>query len=105
MTRFWDFKLTGAPPQLSWGVRRQEGDRMGFPADDERAMLALRGVGPTVVRRLEQLGYASLADLRDADAEVITRRASELVGSTCWRNSPQARAAIQAVIGLARKAG
>ena len=24
MNRFWDFKLTGAPPLLSWVVRRQD---------------------------------------------------------------------------------
>jgi hypothetical protein len=30
MIRFWDFKLTGAPPLLSWVVRRNARD-----ADDE----------------------------------------------------------------------
>ena len=25
MNRFWDFQLTGAPPRLSWVVRRPEG--------------------------------------------------------------------------------
>jgi nucleotidyltransferase/DNA polymerase involved in DNA repair len=74
---------------------------MGFPAEERLAMLALKGVGPTVVARLEQLGFRSLADLRGADVVEITRRASELVGSTCWRNSPQARAAIAAVVSLA----
>lgn len=74
---------------------------MGFTADERRAMLSLKGVGPTVVARLEQLGYASLAELRGADPAEVTRRASELVGSACWRNSPQARAAIAAVVALA----
>jgi len=27
MNRFWDYKLTDAPPLLSWVVRRQEGIR------------------------------------------------------------------------------
>ncbi|MBY0460579.1 MAG: hypothetical protein K2V38_24955 [Gemmataceae bacterium] len=76
---------------------------MGFPADEKRAMLALKGVGPTVIARLEQIGFGSLADLRGADVAEITRRAAELVGSTCWRNSPQARAAIAAVVSLAER--
>ena len=32
----------------------------------------------------------------------ITAKASEIVGSSCWKNSPQARAAIQAAIALAQ---
>jgi hypothetical protein len=28
MIRFWDFKLTGAPPLLSWVVRRPEATRL-----------------------------------------------------------------------------
>jgi hypothetical protein len=74
---------------------------MGFPADERARLLALKGVGPTVVARLEQLGYRSLAGLRGADPADITRRAADLVGSTCWRNSPQARAAVAAAVALA----
>ena len=74
---------------------------MGFPAKEREAMLRLKGVGPTVVARLEEMGYGSLGELRGASPEDITARASELVGSTCWRNSPQARAAITAVVELA----
>lgn len=75
---------------------------MPFPAEERRALLALKGVGPTVVVRLEQLGYESLAHLRNAHVLDIVSRASALVGSSCWKNSPQARAAIQAAIDLAR---
>ncbi|MGE8458137.1 MAG: helix-hairpin-helix domain-containing protein, partial [Pseudomonas alloputida] len=37
-----------------------------------------------------------------ADALDIVTQASALVGSSCWKNSPQARAAIQAAIAMAK---
>lgn len=75
---------------------------MPFPPEERSALLAVKGVGPTVVARLEQLGFESLAHLGKANALDITASASALVGSTCWKNSPQARAAIQAAIELAQ---
>lgn len=77
---------------------------MPFPPEERQALLKLKGVGPTVVDRLEQLGIVSLAQLARADALEIVTQASALVGSSCWKNSPQARAAIQAAIALARSA-
>lgn len=74
---------------------------MTFSESERQALLALKGVGPTVLARLEQLGYASLAQLRQADTEEILQRAARLTGSSCWKNSPQARAAIAAAIALA----
>jgi hypothetical protein len=75
---------------------------MSFRAEERRALLGVKGVGPTVVARLEQMGYSSLAQLSTASAFDIVSQASALVGSSCWKNSPQARAAIQAAIALAR---
>lgn len=75
---------------------------MPFPETERLALLELKGVGPTVVARLEQLGFESLAQLASADALEIVSAASAVVGSTCWKNSPQARSAIQAVIALAK---
>jgi DNA transformation protein len=54
---------------------------------------------------LEQLGYSSLSQLAAADARHIVEGAAALVGSTCWKNSPQATAAIQAAITAAAGAG
>lgn len=76
---------------------------MTFPTDEHAAMLALKGVGPTVIRRLTQLGYRSLAQLADADTTTLCRQIAALVGSSCWQNSPQARASIAAIIALARQ--
>ncbi|EJK99640.1 hypothetical protein [Pseudomonas chlororaphis] len=77
---------------------------MPFPLEERQALLKLKGVGETVVTRLEQLGIDSLAQLARADALEIVTQASALVGSSCWKNSPQARAAIQAEIAMAKGA-
>ncbi|AZC59524.1 helix-hairpin-helix domain-containing protein [Pseudomonas chlororaphis] len=77
---------------------------MPFPLEERQALLKVKGVGETLVARLEQLGIDSLARLARADALDIVTQASALVGSNCWKNSPQARAAIQAAIALAKDA-
>lgn len=77
---------------------------MAFSSQDRAALLAVKGVGPTVVQRLEQIGIGDLAELADRDPHEICAAASELLGSTCWRNSPQARSAIAAAIEMARAA-
>ena len=77
------------------------GDIMAFSPQEREALLSVKGVGPTVIQRLEQIGFSSLRDLAVADAVEIVTSASGLVGSTCWKNSPQARSAIQAAIDLA----
>ncbi|PKP99287.1 MAG: Pathogenicity locus [Alphaproteobacteria bacterium HGW-Alphaproteobacteria-13] len=74
-----------------------------FPAEERERLLAVKGVGPTVVARLEEIGIASLAELAGQSAEDICRRVSLLTGATCWRNSPQSRAAIEGAIAAARE--
>ncbi|WP_104655598.1 Pathogenicity locus [Ralstonia insidiosa] len=75
---------------------------VSFPTAQRTAMLALKGVGPTVIARLEQMGFSQLEQLRDASVDEIVRGGAALTGSTCWRNSPQARNAISAVVALAK---
>lgn len=72
-----------------------------FPPPERAALLAVKGVGPTVIARLEQIGIASLADLATRDAQEICDHVSAMLGATCWRNAPRARAAIQAAIDVA----
>ncbi|MCE1240865.1 MAG: hypothetical protein LWW83_13180 [Azonexaceae bacterium] len=74
-----------------------------FPDDQRAALLALPGVGPTVIRRLEEIGCAPLSRLAGEETAVLTLRIARLIGSTCWHNSPQARAAVDAAIALARR--
>jgi hypothetical protein len=77
---------------------------MQFSESEQQAMLQLKGVGATVISRLEQIGFYSLADLKHQDAAEVTKQISTMMGSTCWHNSPQARASIQAIIDLANQA-
>lgn len=74
-----------------------------FNETERAALLAVKGVGPTVVSRLEELGIAGFADLAAADADEICTQVSASLGATCWRNSPQARAAISAAIARAQE--
>lgn len=74
----------------------------GFETEQRDILLAVKGVGPTVIARLEQLGFDSLASLADADPVQLTEQAAAMLGSSCWRNSPQARAAMAGAIAAAR---
>lgn len=73
-----------------------------FPAKERALLLGVKGVGPTVIGRLEQLGYHSLRELAEADTGQIVRLVASMLGSTCWQNSPQARVAIEGAIVMAR---
>ena len=64
--------------------------------------LGVQGGGPTVIGRLEQLGYHTLSELAEADTGHIVRLVASMLGSSCWQNSPQARGAIDGAIALAR---
>ncbi|MEI7366247.1 helix-hairpin-helix domain-containing protein [Pectobacterium sp. 1950-15] len=75
---------------------------MTFSPQEREALLAVKGVGPAVVARLEQMGFTTLAQLSEADVSDIVANAAALTGSTCWKNSPQARAAITAAVTLAK---
>ena len=76
---------------------------MPFSPEERAALLALKGVGPTVITRLEQMGIESLAELRKSNVSDILAQASAALGSTCWKNSPQARAAITAAVELEKR--
>ncbi|MBJ2246644.1 helix-hairpin-helix domain-containing protein [Pseudomonas haemolytica] len=77
---------------------------MPFSLEERTALLALKGVGPTVITRLEQMGIESMDELAKAEVGDILAQASAALGSTCWKNSPQARAAIAAAVELAKAA-
>lgn len=73
-----------------------------FSSGERDAVLAVKGVGPTVIARLEQMGITTLRQLAGRKAEEICAEASAIVGSTCWKNSPQAKQAISAAIEAAK---
>jgi hypothetical protein len=76
---------------------------MPFSAGERAVLLAVRGVGPTVIGRLEQIGIDSLDGLARMQVDDIVRQIAAMLGTTCWRNSPQARAAIAAAIAAAQE--
>ena len=75
---------------------------MAFSPPERAILLAVRGVGPGVVTRLEQLGIDTLATLARQDAGTICADVAALLGSTCWRNQPKAKQAVADAIVAAR---
>lgn len=63
--------------------------------------LGVKGVGPTVIGRLERLGYHPLEALAEADSGHMVRLVASMLATTCWQNSPLAREAIAGTIALA----
>ena len=61
---------------------------MPFPETERKALLGVKGVGPTVIVRLEQMGLSSLAQLAQANSHDLVSEAAVLVGSNCWKKQP-----------------
>lgn len=76
---------------------------MPFSSQEREALLAVKGVGPTVVKRFEEIGIDSLAELATYQADQIAEMVASMLRTTCWKNSPQARAAIGAAIARAKQ--
>jgi hypothetical protein len=74
---------------------------MEFSPFEKEKMVALKGVGLTVIARLEQIGFSSLDQLIGQDPEFVTKLISQMIGSTCWHNSPMAMNSIKSIIDLA----
>lgn len=75
---------------------------MPFSKEEKEALLALKGVGPTVIKRFEEIGIHSFQELKQYNAENIAEMVASMLNTTCWKNSPQALSAITAAINLAR---
>ncbi len=75
---------------------------MAFSDNEKNLLLAVKGVGHKVIERLEQQGIDSLEELAKANASDITKYVAALLGSSCWKNSPQALAAIYGAIDMAK---
>lgn len=77
---------------------------MAFSDRERTILLAVRGVGPTVLDRLERIGIDSLESLADSDPRHIVTQVAAMLGTSCWKNSPQARAAIVGAVEAAKRA-
>lgn len=77
---------------------------MALSEADRAILLAVKGVGPIVVQRLEEYGISDLKSLAACEAHTLCSEISHRLGSTCWRNSPLARKALEGAIEAARRA-
>jgi len=75
---------------------------MAFTKEEKQSLLTLKGVGETVIKRLEQIGIDSFEKLATSNVEEITEIVADILQTTCWKNSPQAKSAIQNAIDCAR---
>jgi len=78
---------------------------MPFSSEERDRLLSVKGVGPKVIERLEQLGIGSFAELAAQDAAAVCAATAAALGASCWKNSPQARKAIEAAIAAAKLPG
>nr|WP_319395455.1 hypothetical protein [uncultured Desulfobacter sp.] len=76
---------------------------MAFSSQEKEALLAVKGVGPTVIKRFEEIGIDSFEKLKKYQSREIAEMVASMLGTTCWKNSPQAKAAIKAAIKEASK--
>ena len=76
---------------------------MPFTEAQTASHLAVKGVGKTVLQRLQQMGLDDAEKLAAADPADILQQGAALTGSTCWKNSPQAKAAIAAAVAWAKQ--
>ncbi|UTF58990.1 helix-hairpin-helix domain-containing protein [Gilvimarinus sp. DA14] len=75
---------------------------MAFSAAERQALLALKGVGPTVVKRFEEVGIDSFSLLAQHEPQEIAQMVAAMLHSSCWKNNPKALASVKAAIGLAK---
>ena len=62
---------------------------MPFSDEEAQSLLAVKGIGKTVLQRLQQMGLDDVATLAAADLDDVLEQGAQLTGSTCWKNSPR----------------
>ena len=75
---------------------------MPFSEGEKRSLLSQKGIGATILKRLEEMGLDDVKILAVTSPDFILQRGAEITGSTCWRNSPQARKAIEIAVNWAK---
>lgn len=76
---------------------------MAFSESEKTALLELKGVGPAVVKRFEEIGISSFSELASYEPKEIAERVASMLRTTCWKNSPQALSAVKSAIERARQ--
>ena len=75
---------------------------MPFSEEEKRSLLSQKGIGATILKRLEEMGLDDVKILAVTSPDFILQRGAEITGSTCWRNSPQSRKAIETAVNWAK---
>lgn len=75
---------------------------MPFLEEEKEGLLKVKFVGETVIKRFEQIGIDSLEKLSNSSVEEITQIVSDVLESSCWKNSPQAKEAVFNAIEFAK---
>lgn len=76
---------------------------MAFSEPEKTALLEVKGVGPAVVKRFEEIGINSFSELANYEPKEIAERVASMLRTTCWKNSPQALSAVKSAIERARQ--
>ncbi len=76
---------------------------MAFTEKERKMLLSVKGVGVKVVQRLEEIGIDDFTELATYEVEEITETIASMMRNSCWKNSPQAKAAIKGVIEKAKE--
>lgn len=58
---------------------------MPFSDEEAQSLLAVKGIGKTVLQRLQQMGLDDVATLAAADVDDVLEQGTQLTGSTCWK--------------------
>ena len=58
---------------------------MPFTGKEVQSLLAVKGIGKTILQRLQQMGLDDVAKLAAADLDDILEQGSQLTGSACWK--------------------
>ena len=76
---------------------------MPLSESEKRSLLSQKGIGATILKRLTEMGLDDVKILTATNPDFILQRGAEITGSTCWRNSPQARKAIETAVNWAKE--
>eukprot|EP01132_Coremiostelium_polycephalum_P006256 gene6256-7791_t len=76
---------------------------MGFSGEEKQSLLKLKGVGNKIIERLIEMKLDSFEKIRKVDAQYILNRGAEITNSSCWKNSPQAKNAVNAIVNLVKQ--
>nr|WP_136249982.1 helix-hairpin-helix domain-containing protein [Ningiella ruwaisensis] len=74
---------------------------MPFSEKEKSALLSVKGVGETVIKRFEEVGIDSLDKLARFEAAEVADLVASMLHSRCWKNT-KALEAVQAAIDKAR---